>query len=391
MSHRPVFCVVGAGHGGFAMAGCLSLRGFEVRLLNRSPDRLQPVLERGGIEVCGLAVCGVAVCGERTGFTPIALATTDPALALRDADIVLVVVPAGGHRTVARLCAPHLEPGQLVVLHPGRTLGAVEFAQTLRGCGAPAVTVAEAQTFLYASRVCGPARVRIFGVKKAVPVAALEPQKSAGAIRALRTAISQFVPESSVLKTSLDNVGAILHPAMVLLNAGWIEDPAGFEFYRQGASATVARLLEQLDAERLAVAAAIGVEARSARDWLRVVYGAGGATLQAAIQGNASYRGIAAPPETTMRYVTEDVPYSLVPMSSLGRCFGVPTPAMDSLITLASTVHARDYRAEGRTLGALGLTRADLRRLLPRPPGAERLRHRLRRLVQIPARARAAC
>ena len=354
MSTKPIFCVVGAGHGGLAMAGCLGLQGYEVRLLNRSPRRIEAVHELGGIEISG----------ARTGFGPIAYAGTDPAEALPGADVVLVVVPASGHRTVAGLCAPWLTDGQIVVLNPGRTLGAVDFQRTLERHGARAdLTMAEAQTFVYASRVCGPAAAHVFGVKNAVPLASLEPGRVTECLRVLQPALPQFVPASNVLKTSMDNIGGIFHPALVLLNSGWIEAGSGFELYRQGASPTVAKLLERLDNERLQVASALQVGAISARRWLSEAYGAGGPTLRDAMHANPGYRGIEAPHCTDMRYITEDVPFSLVPMSSLGRHVGVKTPAMDAVITLAGTVHERNYRAEGRTLESMGLDLLDLQQL----------------------------
>ncbi len=46
---------------------------------------------------------------------------------------------------------------------------------------------------------------------------------------------------------------------------------------------------------------------------------------------------------------------SLVPISSLGQMLGVPTPAIDHIIGLASLLHHCDYRAQGRTVERLGL------------------------------------
>ncbi|MGQ9477335.1 MAG: hypothetical protein ACUVRH_02445 [Candidatus Bipolaricaulia bacterium] len=48
---RPRFCVLGAGHGGLAMAGHLALMGFEVNLYNRTEERIWAIQQRGGIEL----------------------------------------------------------------------------------------------------------------------------------------------------------------------------------------------------------------------------------------------------------------------------------------------------------------------------------------------------
>lgn len=86
----------------------------------------------------------------------------------------MVVIPANGHIDIARSAAPYLQEGQIVVLNPGRTLGAIEFRRVLDEEGCPnGVIVAEAQTFIYASRSEGPTQARIFRIKDAVPLAAL--------------------------------------------------------------------------------------------------------------------------------------------------------------------------------------------------------------------------
>jgi opine dehydrogenase len=126
---------------------------------------------------------------------------------------------------------------------------------------------------------------------------------------------------------------------------------------------SVAHILEKLDAERVAVAAALGFQAMTAREWLYYAYDAVGKDLREAMRANQGYRGILAPHRTEMRYITEDIPCSLVPMSSLGKKFGVATPVMDSLITLASSMHGLDYHAEGRTVEKLGIADLDLKQI----------------------------
>lgn len=352
---KPVFCVMGAGHGGLAMAGHLGLMGFEVRLFNRTRARIEIVSTRGGVEVEG---------EEVSGFGPVALATDRAEEALQGADLIMVVVPATAHRFMAEQCAPHLRDGQAVILNPGRTFGALAFAQDLKRLGCQAdVTVAEAQTFIYASRVIGPGQSKIFRVKNSIPLATVRAHRIPPCLGLLRQAFPQFVPGDSIFKTSFNNIGAVFHPALMLLNAGWVEDPADFEFYYQGTTESVATVLETLDAERVAVAAAMGFQALTAREWLYLAYDAVGKDLHKAIHANPGYRGILAPHRMEMRYITEDVPCSLVPMSSVGGKLGVATPVMNALITLASAMHARDYKAEGRTVESLGIADMDLKQL----------------------------
>ncbi|MBX5464801.1 MAG: NAD/NADP octopine/nopaline dehydrogenase family protein [Clostridia bacterium] len=344
------FTVVGAGGGGLAMAGHLGLLGHPVRLLNRTPERVAAVAERGGVELEGAL----------HGFGRVLAAGSEPDRLLEGSRLVMVVVPAHAHREVAAWIGPHLRPGQAVVLHPGRTLGALEFEQALRSAGAPPeVPVAEAQTLLYASRAVAPGRVHVYQVKREVRLAALPAWRTGEVLEPLARALPQFVAAPDVLATSLGNVGAIFHPAPTLLNLARIDAGEPFEYYRQGISPAVARLLEALDEERLAVARALGVAAQSARRWLEEAYGAAGDDLHGAIQTNPAYEGIAAPASLPNRYILEDVPTGLVPLVSLGRRMGVPVPLMEALVALACQVAGADLWARGRTLENLGFDGAE--------------------------------
>jgi len=343
----PTFAVIGAGHGGLAMAGALAVKGFTVNLYNRSPERLAEVVRLGGVQLSG----------PISGFAQLTTITTDIGQAIAGTDVIMVVLPAIGHRAIAEACAPYLADGQIVVLNPGRTGGALEFNAVLLEKGVRArVTVAEAQTFIFASRTVGPAQSRIFGLKYDVPVAALPSTATPAVVEVLRKAFPQFSAAESVLKTSFDNIGAIFHPAPTLLNSGRIESTAGdFEYYHEGITPSVASIIERMDQERMAVAAALGIEAISAWDWLGVAYGSSGASLYEAVQNNTGYSGIKAPASLQHRYIFEDVPASLVPMASIGEMLGVDTRTIKSVINLASVAHGIDYWQIGRTAARLGL------------------------------------
>lgn len=355
----PTFCVIGAGHGGLAMAGNLAIQGFSVNLYNRSEERLQPVRTLGGIQVEG----------EISGFGSINIATTDIEAAIDGVDVLMVVIPATGHRFIAEKCAPYLEPNQIIVLNPGRTGGALEFKRTLmyNGVDVP-VVVAEAQTFIYASRVTGPAQAKIFRIKNSIPVAALPAYLTPTVLNFIRIAFPQFVPGDNVLKTSFDNIGAVFHPALAILNSAWIEETHGnFEFYLEGASPSVSSVLEALDKERVNVAAALGIRAYTAREWLYLAYDAVGSDLYTALHANPGYRGIRAPNRLNHRYIQEDVPMSLVPIASIGDMLGVPTPTAKSIIHLANIIHQQDYWEKGRTvdkMGIMGLSVREIRLLV---------------------------
>jgi len=349
MGDRTRYTVIGAGHGGKAMAADLAAKGFSVTLYNRTADRISEIAARGTIDL--EYENGASRCCSLT------LVTSDIGEALQETDVVMVVVPASGHRDVAQACAPHLHDGQIVVLNPGRTGGALEFRQILDrlGCSA-SVIVAETNTLVFACRSTGPAQARIFRRKNAVPLAALPAVQTGRVLEAICDAYPQFIPVPNVLHTSLDNMGAIFHPALSLLNVGWIERTRGeFQFYIDGVTESTSRVLEALDRERVTVAASLGVHARSAIRWLRDAYSAKGETLYEVMQGNPGYQGIKAPRSLNHRYVFEDVPFSMVPLISLGAQFGVDTQSVDAMVRLACVVHGTNYFERGRTVEDMGL------------------------------------
>lgn len=370
MTHKLHYAVIGAGNGGKTMAAHLALLGFPVTLYNRTASHVAAIKARGGIELTGPEDCP-------SGFGRLARVTSDLGEALEAADIIMVVVPAFAHGALALAIAPHLRDGQIVVLHPGRTGGCLEFARVLREQQMTAdVTLAEAETLIYACRSDGPAQARVFRIKEAVPLAAMPARRTDQVLAALADAYPQFIDGQTVLHTGLNNMGAIFHPALTLLNAGRIESTGGeFQFYIDGVTPAVASVLESLDRERVTVAASVGIQPRTAREWLEMAYNATGATLNEAIHNQPGYRGIKAPPTLQHRYITEDVPMSLVPIAALGDRYGVQVQTIKSIICLACIVHQTDYWRRGRTLDVMGITQlsvAELARYVDAEPIAAR-------------------
>ena len=342
----PKVSILGAGNGAQAMAGELAMKGIPVRLYSKFPEELAALQEKGGVTLEGVI----------EGFGPLDLVSTDAAPVIGWADIILVVVPATAHRFMAEICAPHLHDGQTILLNPGRTGGALEFARVLSATGAgQGARVAEAQTLVYACRLSGPARVRILGVKREVLLAAFPASETAAVLDAITPLYPQFRPAANVLQTGLDNIGAVFHPSTIVLNANRIEAGESFEFYWD-MTPSVTRFLEAIDRERLAVAAAFGIILDSASEWLRKSYaGVSGETLYERIRSNPAYQGIKAPTSLSVRHILEDVPTGLVPIASLGALAGVSTPACRAVIDICAVLLDRDFWAQGRSAENLGL------------------------------------
>ncbi len=358
--------VIGAGNAGSTVAAHLKLLGNDVSVYDVIESQLAPIIDNNNtVTLTG----NINITGEAT----IDLVTMNLAEAIEGAELIICTTPAHVHKCVAKDLASCLVSGQILMLNPGRTGGVLEVRKVLQqhGCQAD-VTVVEAQTILYACRRDG-ATINVFGVKQHVSCAGLPGPGMSRFFAIIQSVFPQFVPaDDGLWGTSLNNIGMLFHPTPTLLNLGRMESGQPFEYYIDGLSPSIAETVEKLDAERLNVAAALGVTLPTAVEWLASTYNAVGNNLYEALQHNDAYRGIYAPlladieTKKGLRYVVEDVPSGLVPVSELGKKFGVKTPAIDTIIALADTMFDADFRASGRNLDQLGLndmTPDDIRNL----------------------------
>lgn len=349
--------VLGAGNGGCATAADLAVRGFETRLYSRSEKTLEPLRRRGGIE---LVEHGRETFGEPHMITS---ALED---AVAGADLVTIAAPAVAHAFMARSLAPLLTGDQIVHLNPGQTGGSLHFVHELRqaGCRIP-VRCCETVTLTCICRMAGPARVEIYRRTANLGCAAFPADSAPDILPEVAAVFPNVVPAVNVLETGLSNINAIMHPAGMVGNAGWIEQHEGdLLFYRQALSPAVARIIEGVDRERLALVRALGLRPRTFVD----IFHAAGLTSDAALESGDVFqatqesepnRTIVAPRTHDHRYVHEDVGYGLVPMAELAGLLGIDTPVINALITLASEMNRTDYRGNGLTLARMGLDNVD--------------------------------
>ncbi len=338
--------IVGAGNLGQAMAAHLALQGHRVRIYNRTAARIEEIRERGGIQLDGVV----------RGLARMELASPDISEVVRGAEVVIVTVPASSHRAVAEVMAPHLADGQAIVLHPGHTFGAIDVFSALQRAGVDAdLTFSEIQTSLLTSRLTGPAQVDVSAVKNALPISVFPADHGFSRIEVLFEVYPSSIRAPDVLKTSMDNLNAVVHPPTTLLNLGRIDRGEDFLYYWEGFTPAVSRMVEALDRERCALAERLGTTPITVQDFFATAYETKGDQLWEKVQSNEAYRKIKAPRSVHTRLILEDLPTGLVPFSSLGAELGVPTPACDALIEIANAIFATDFREGGRTLENLGL------------------------------------
>lgn len=343
------FAVIGAGNGGQAVAGYLALNGYMVNLYNRSLERIIEIKQNGYIDLLGVH--------QGRGF--LNLVTSNIERAIKNVDVIMVVLPASAHKFIANKIAPLVTPNQYVVLNPGRTGGALEFKSIIaKHNPVKEVCIVEAQTLLYACRSLYNGTVKIFGQKNEVKISALPAKRTNEFLNLIKDIFPEFTRTSSVLSTSFNNVGAMLHPIPTLLNSGRIENTLGnFEYYIDGVTPSIAKVIEQADIERMLIAKRLRTKTISLKEWLAYTYDAYGDTLCEALRNTKGYHGIMAPQNLNTRYIYEDVPQSLVPLADMGRHLGVNTPTINSIIQLSSIVHGTDYYKYGRKITDMGIDR----------------------------------
>ena len=343
--------VLGAGNGGVASAFDFAQHGHEVSLY-ATP-------EFGDNVVAVDAAGGIAASGDLEGFAQIRYSGHDAGEAMDGAELVILVGPAYSTEAHAAVAGPHLTEGTAVLVCPGSCAGAIAFKRSAGfDLDDDRFVIGETSTLPYAVRVTEPGVINVFlKLTTGVYLAGL-PRAGTDRLYDLVKDVWPAVEKAeSVFQTTLQNGNPVIHPAVTLLNAGLLERTGGgFLFYEDGVTEGVGRLIEAVDKERMAIADAMGVTifsepALGVRQgyMLEENYSTGYSTAP-------GFLGIGAQSQLDHRYLTEDVGYSLTFLSDLAARMGVPTPAMDAVITITSVVLARDFRAEAvRTVTTLGL------------------------------------
>jgi opine dehydrogenase len=348
----PVVAVLGAGNVGCALAGDLARRGVDVRLFNRTPERLAPIQEAGGL----------TLTGRLEGFAKLPVVTTVLEEALSGAGVLAVCVPATALPAYAPLLATAAGADHVIWLNPGQSGGALYLAAEIeRLTGRRDLRICQLTTSAHTARMPEPATVRVLNLSR-VGVAAFPNRHAAECHDRLDALLpDQFDRIDSVLESDLLNLNALLHPPGMVLNAGWVEATGGgFTFYDEGMTPAVGRMVDEVDAERRALAERLGVPTITLVDALHragftTAEGAASGRTYDAVKASTALGTMMAPASLDHRYLHEDVGWGLVPWTDLARAVGVAMPATEALVDLAGVMNVVDYRDTGLTLARMGL------------------------------------
>ena len=369
-----IVTIVGAGNAGSGNAFVAAENGHEVRILKTSrgvsrDEHFDAMRDNGGL--WGLDNSRNAKYsdfdheGERT-FQPLALVTRDVEEAIVGADVIMIFVLVEFQEELARRLAPYLEENQLLILAPGY-MGSVYFH---RYCERRPL-LAEGESNAHDAFVHEPGCVKIIfrNVRNCLSYLPAADTERGQAIASELFTTYRHTREN-IVATALHNPNLTVHTIGMYAMKPMMDYCAKYHpdevpgMYRDALSTDFAwAVLELLDRERMDVLEAYGCERipyleacrfRNEEDLSKDVH----AVFEA-------YKVVTpgGPDTFEHRYITEDVPYGLVLLSSLGKAVDVPTPTCDHVIQVVGAVMGRDYYAEGRTLDALGigdLSRAQL-------------------------------
>jgi opine dehydrogenase len=354
--------VLGGGNGSFAAAGDLALVGHQVRMWRRDGTAVAVHRAAGGT---------ISLRDFRGRHEAILeLITDDIAATVAGAELILCPTPAFAQADISTLLAPHLVDEQVVFLSPA-TFGSFLMAKTIWETGNRArVAFAETGTLPWLARKHGPHEVQISARAKRLPTGVFPVKRADHALEAIRRAFPNAIePCGDALSGALMNGGPIIHPPLIVMNAGPLEHFASWDIHNEGTQPAIRRVTDALDRERVRIREALGYGAphfpladhyaATGPEWM---YGRG--SHEKLMESGDWREHIAL---SQHRYMLEDTHLGLSFLSSAARLAGVATPLVDAFLAIGGAICGEAFLESGRTLANLGighLDRAGLQRLL---------------------------
>lgn len=352
--------VIGAGNGGITAAYHFSKMGHNVCIYDSPnfPQQINAIKQKGGIEaVDELAQCPMIL----PGFSQITLATTNIQEAMEFSDIYIMICPSFAQEILFKDMIPYLKDGAKVILMPGNYGGLTLNAMLKQSNKANTdITFVDAITIPWACRIVKEASIAIMGIKEFLPLSIFPRAKKTQALAEMLSNIMPITIEvlDNPIVAGLENINFGGHPLLTTLNMGILENFDGkFNYYKDCCSKATANAAAKMDLERLMVGEALGLKLRSELEAMNALYGCNETSVYDFNRKSTTHEKInSAPNSSKARYITEDVPYLLVPCYELAKACGIKVPIIQSCITIASAYNDEDYFTSGRTLQKMGFT-----------------------------------
>lgn len=338
------YVIIGAGNGGQSLAGDMVINGAKLAAIyDKNPNPIQSIRKFGGIKMSGPVV---------EGFAPIDFPTDNLKVAMSRGNVFLVTIVANFHSQLAKEMAPFISENDIVLLIPGNTGSSLVFRKALEDCGITRMPlIGETISMPYATRLLGEAHAGIKAKKLSLPMAALPASRNEELLNAISPVIPEVTLWKDALSVGMNNINPCGHVPNYLFNIGKVEAPtlADYDFHAWSTK-TTDKIALLYDKERIAVMEALGLSPLSYEEAKMVCYG-GKAYVPIKQEGSLPENAVQVPD----RFIDEDVPLNLVPISEMGHKIGVATPITDLLIQISNLVREKDFNKTGVTLEKMGI------------------------------------
>ncbi|HAE41703.1 MAG TPA: hypothetical protein DCG34_02135 [Clostridiales bacterium] len=325
--------ILGGGNAGFTIAGFFSHLGHNVKLYKKSMTDNQKIINHKIISV-----------GAIDFESRISLVTNSMKEVLEGVSLIIITVPAYCHNDLfddlirffdqkAMICLMPDNYGGLLLMRKLREKGLTDFHQII-----------SLNSALFACRQIDCEMTSIKGVKNEIMVSSVYTEVIEEGLKLLNDIYPVFKKGANIFEVLLSNMNPVVHTATTLLNAGWIETTRGrFDFYSEGISPSIANVIERIDRERIAVGIKLGIKLDSLLDNMHKLYNSVEMDLYSALSRSGVHTKDLAPVTLETRYLNEDIPFGLMPISRLGKLLNVETKAIDTIISLSEVILNKEF------------------------------------------------
>jgi len=376
---KPV-AILGGGVCAQTFAAEFALEGYKVRLYELpgfAPETLGEVLKTHEIELGGKQLNFKWF--KRAGIAKVDVVTTDISEALKGAGLVIVAIPAKGHKPFFENMIPYLEDGQVISIFPDN-FGSLMLRTMMREKGCNIDLIIGGWTSMpYGARIIEPGKVDCLIRIRELIGDALPSEDGDTFFETLKgipafDGILDLKRGDTVIGVGLSNPNPVVHVPGSILNIGAMEVsemegtlgiPKGkYSMYKYGMSPAVSRVQFAFYQEERKIADAVGIKMNEYREdqffWKGTVMG---------VEFWVPYADTILPPivgpdSVEHRYFTEDIPVGTVIRYHLAKKFGVEVPIIESMIQTGSVACKRDFLKEGISLKELGIEDLDKEQII---------------------------
>lgn len=339
--------IIGCGNAGLIHAAKLIEKGHEVALLKTSStnsDFYNIIKSEGGYNVKD------DTNGGNRFFVRPTIVTRNIEKAVAFGDIIMVMTTTLQHESIAKLIAPFVRDGQIVVLVPGY-LGSLIFQKYID----KKIIYSEWETTAYNGRIMDSMYVRIsfYNPRNAISVSPFNEAENVLSLLSQCFSNTQYL-RRNLLESALHNPNYIVHPIGILFSASRIEYSKGeFWMYKEAFTDSIVNVIKAFDIEKNKMLQAFDCQPL---DYFEAAKWRNEENLE--IDAMTVFKSFAdssnkGPSFVNHRYLLEDVPMGLGLYVSIGKILGLDTSIQESIISLSSALLNKDLKKNARTIQAL--------------------------------------